>query len=161
RKGNFHAKPVFQRAAVVVAGPVANFILAIIILTFWFIYAGKPILEPRIATIESGSAAAEAGFQPGDVIRKIDGATIESFDDVQRVVMLNADTPLSIVLDRNGQQITLTATPKLKETKDRFGNVVQIGLLGIGRKAEDVTIKRFGPIGAFSQSLSETYFWLK
>ena len=161
KKGNFHAKPVGQRAAVVLAGPLANFVLAIVILTFWFMYAGKPILEPRVATVEPGSAAAHAGFQPGDVIRNIDGTAIESFDEVQRIVMLSAEAPLNITVDRKGQEITLKATPELKETKDRFGNEVQIGLLGIGRKNEDVTIKRFGPVGAFSQSLSETYFWLK
>ncbi len=161
RQGNFHAKPVAQRAAVVAAGPVANFILAIFILTFWFMAVGKPIMEPRVSTIEPGSAAAQAGFQPGDLIKDIGGSRIESFDEIQRIVMLNANTDLTITVDRNGQPLTLHATPELKETKDRFGNVVQIGLLGIGRKAENVTIKKFGPIEAVSQSLSETYFWMK
>ena len=161
RRGNFHAKPVAQRAAVVAAGPLANFVLAIVILTVWFIFMGKPILEPRVATVEPGSAAAEAGFQPDDLIRGIGGARIDSFDDIQRIVMLNAETPLSILVERRGQTLTLEATPQLKEIKDRFGNIVQIGLLGIGRKNENVTFRQFGPIDAFSQSLSETYFWMK
>ena len=161
RQGNFHAKPVAQRAAVVAAGPLANFVLAIVILTAWFIFMGKPILEPRVATVEPSSAAAEAGFQPEDLIRSIGGSRIDSFDDIQRIVMLNAETPLSIDVERGGQMLTLEATPRLKETKDRFGNVVQIGLLGIGRKNENVTFRQFGPIEAFSQSLSETYFWMK
>jgi regulator of sigma E protease len=161
RQGNFHAKPVAQRAAVVAAGPIANFILAIVILTAWFIFMGKPILEPRVATVEPSSAAAEAGFQPDDLIRSIGGSRIDSFDDIQRIVMLNAETPLSIQVERSGQMLTLEATPRLKETKDRFGNVVQIGLLGIGRKTENVTFRQFGPVEAFSQSLSETYFWMK
>lgn len=161
RRGNFHAKPIWQRAAIVAAGPVFNFILAICILTLWFMFVGKPILEPRVATVEAGSAAAEAGFQPGDLITEIDGAKIVSFDEIQRIVMLNAETPLSIGIIRNGQPLHLEATPHLKETKDRFGNVMQIGLLGIGRKNEDVTIRKFGPVGGFSQSLTETWFWMK
>jgi regulator of sigma E protease len=161
RHGNFHAKPVAQRAAVVAAGPIANLILAVVILTAWFIFMGKPILEPRVATVEPGSAAAEAGFQPEDLIRSIGGSRIDSFDDIQRIVMLNAETPLSIVVERGGQMLPLEATPRLKETKDRFGNEVKIGLLGIGRKNENVTFKQFGPVEAFSQSLSETYFWMK
>jgi regulator of sigma E protease len=161
RDGNFHAKPVYQRAAVVAAGPVANFILAIVILTLWFSFMGKPILEPRVATVEPSSAAAEAGFQPDDLIRSIGGSRIDSFDDIQRIVMLNAEAPLSIVVERKGQTLNLEATPRLKEIKDRFGNVVQIGLLGIGRKNENVTYKQFGPVEAFSESISETYFWMK
>jgi regulator of sigma E protease len=161
RQGNFHAKPVAQRAAVVAAGPLANFILAIVILTAWFIFMGKPILEPRVATVEPSSAAAEAGLRPDDLVRSIGGSRIDSFDDIQRIVMLNAETPLSITVERGGQLLNLEATPRLKETTDRFGNVVQIGLLGIGRKNENVTFKHFGPVEAFSQSLSETYFWMK
>ncbi len=161
RAGNFHAKPLGQRAAVVAAGPLANFILAIVILTVWFMTAGKPILEPRIASIEPESAAAEAGFRTDDLIRTIDGTRIESFDEVQRVVMLNAETEMLITIDRDGQLITLNAKPKLKEITDRFGNVVQIGLLGISSRNDSLVIKKLGPIEAFSQSLSETYFWLK
>jgi regulator of sigma E protease len=161
REGNFHAKPVGQRAAVVAAGPMANFILSIFILTLWFMFMGKPILEPLVSEIQPGGAAAEAGFKTGDVIRDIDGSEIESFDEVQRIVMLNAQTELVISVERDGQLITLTATPQLKEMTDRFGNQVKIGLLGISSRNEDREIKTFGPVGAFSESLSETYFWLK
>ncbi len=161
RRGNFHAKPIAQRAAVVAAGPAANFVLSIVILTVWFMYMGKPIVEPLVSTVQPGSVAAEAGFEPGDVIREIDGTKIQSFDEVQRIVMLNAQTELTITVDRNGKPVTIKASPELKETKDRFGNVVQIGLLGIASRNQKPVIKRFGPVEAVGQSLSETYFWLK
>jgi regulator of sigma E protease len=163
RRGNFHTKPVGQRAAVVVAGPAANFILAIVILTFWFMFVGKAILEPRVDTVEPGSAAAAAGIQPGDLIVEIGGSRVQSFDEVQRVVMLNADTELDLVVQRGGVDVPLKATPRLKETKDRFGNVMKIGLLGIGRptKPEDVKIETYGPFAALGHSLSETWFWTK
>ncbi len=161
RRGNFHAKPIAQRAAVVAAGPAANFVLSIVILTVWFMYMGKPIIEPLVSTVQPGSVAAEAGFEPGDVIREIDGTKIQSFDEVQRIVMLNAQTELTITVDRNGKPVTIKASPELKETKDRFGNVVQIGLLGIASRNQKPVIKRFGPVEAVGQSLSETYFWLK
>jgi len=161
RRGNFHAKPIAQRAAVVAAGPAANFVLSIVILTVWFMYMGKPIIEPLVSTVQPGSVAAEAGFEPGDVIREIDGTKIQSFDEVQRIVMLNAQTELTITVDRNGKPVTIKASPELKETKDRFGNVVQIGLLGIASRNQKPVVKRFGPVEAVGQSLSETYFWLK
>lgn len=161
REGNFHAKPLYQRAVVVAAGPIANFVLAIFILFFWFLVFGKPILEPRIANIQPDGAAASAGFQPGDLIREIEGSRIESFDEVQRIVMLSAEDELAFVVERDGQPVTLTATPQLKEIKDRFGNPVRIGLLGIENAATNVTTKDFGPVGAVSQSLSETWFWMQ
>jgi regulator of sigma E protease len=163
RRGNFHAKPVAQRAAVVAAGPIANFILAIVILTFWFMFVGKPILEPRVETVEPGSAAEAAGIKPGDLIVGIAGSRVQSFDEVQRVVMLNADTEMEVVVQRGGQELALRATPRLKETKDRFGNVMKIGLLGIGRptKPEDVRVETYGPVDAFGYSLAETWFWTK
>jgi len=161
RKGNFHAKPLGQRAAVVAAGPIANFLLAIVILTFWFMFMGKPILEPRISEVQPDSPAAEAGFQTGDIIRGIEGSEIESFTEVQRVVMLNAQTELSFVIERDGEMINLTATPALEETEDRFGNLVQIGLLGVSSRNEDPAVKTYGPVGAVSQSVAETYFWMK
>jgi regulator of sigma E protease len=163
RRGNFHAKPVAQRAAVVAAGPVANFILAIFILTFWFMFMGKAILEPRVETVEAGSAAEMAGIKPGDLIVGVDGSRVQSFDEVQRVVMMSAGTELDVTVERGGLEIPLKATPRLKETKDKFGNSVKIGLLGIARptKREDVVMHTYGPIGAFSLSLSETWFWMK
>jgi regulator of sigma E protease len=126
-------------------------------------FVGKAILEPRVETVEPGSAAEAAGIKPADLIVSIGGSHVESFDEVQRVVMLNADTPLQIVIDRGGQQLTLTATPRLEERKDRFGNVMKIGLLGVGRpsKPEDVKVERYGPVAALGVSLSETWFWTK
>lgn len=161
REGNFHAKPLHQRAVVVAAGPAANFVLSIFILFFWFLVFGKPILEPRIAKVQPDGAAASAGFQPGDLIREIDGVQIESFDEVQRIVMLSAEEELTFIVDRGGQPVTLTAAPQLKEIKDRFGNPVRIGLLGIENAARNITTKAFGPVGAVSQSLSETWFWMQ
>jgi regulator of sigma E protease len=163
RRGNFHAKPVAQRAAVVAAGPIANFILAIFILTFWFIFVGKAILEPRVETIEPGSAAEAAGIKPGDLIVALGGSRVQSFDEVQRVVVMSAGTELDVTVERGGVEIPLKATPRLKETTDKFGNSMKIGLLGIARptKREDVVMHTYDPVSAFSMSLSETWFWMK
>jgi len=163
RKGNFHAKPVGQRAAVVAAGPIANFLFAIVIFMILFLANGKQILEPRLSSVEENGPAAEAGLKAGDLIREINGTTIESFDEVQRIVMLNAETELSISVQRDGELRTFQATPELTDTTDRFGNTVQIGLLGMKIEAqpEDLKTKEFGPVEAFTESVAKTYFWLK
>src|SRR6266700_7382408 len=95
RSGSFHHKKVGPRAAIVAAGPIANFILAIVIFTCLFTFFGKPSTTARVDKIEANSAAAAAGFQVGDVVTVIDGKTIGSFSDMQRVVGTHAGDQLA------------------------------------------------------------------
>lgn len=160
RAGSFAAKPVWARAAVVAAGPIANFILAIAIFATLFALFGKPVTEARVDSIEPGSAAAAAGFEPGDVIKSIDGSPIEAFGDVQRVVSVSADEPLAVVVDRGGEPVDLTVTPRLSEIKDRFGNVHRIGVLGIRRDTDgtSVTVQSYSVPAAIVEGVKETWF---
>ena len=86
RAGRFHHKPVGARAAIVAAGPIANFILAIVIFASLFTFLGKPSTSARVDTVQAGGAAAAAGFQSGDVVTTINGNAIASFAEMQRVV---------------------------------------------------------------------------
>src|ERR1700685_192752 len=86
RAGSFHHKKVGPRAAIVAAGPIANFILAIVIFTGLFTFFGKPNMSARVDKIEANSAAAAAGFQGGDIVTAIDNSPIENFSDMQRIV---------------------------------------------------------------------------
>lgn len=161
RETNFHAKPLWARAAVVAAGPIANFILAILIFAFMFTFIGRMVTEPRVDEIQPESAAAVAGFQVGDVIRKIDGSDIESFRDMQRIVSVNADIALQFTVERNGELVELTATPKRKELTDNFGNKVSLGLLGIKRTASSASeqeLQRYDPFTSVWLGTKETYF---
>src|ERR1700722_17789255 len=90
RAGSFHHKRVGPRAAIVAAGPIANFLLAIVIFTCLFTFFGKPSTSARVDKVEAGSAAAAAGFQVGDVVTAIAGATIGSFSDMKRIVGIHA-----------------------------------------------------------------------
>jgi regulator of sigma E protease len=161
KSGNFHAKPLYQRAAVVAAGPLANFLLAIIIFTFWFIFVGKTIIEPRVAQVQPDSAAAMAGFKPGDLITRINGAEIRSFNDIQQTVMFGDGSALKIAVKRGGQTVELKVTPRLVEIKDPDGNAMKIRQLGIMRPSDPkITYQLFNPADAFVESLNETYRWL-
>jgi regulator of sigma E protease len=133
RKVSFAHQSVGRRAAIVVAGPLANFLLAIVIFTTLFMLYGKPNTSARVDIIRPDSPAAMAGFQPGDVVLAINGRPIESFSDMQRIVRVSGGETLDILVDRNGQRLTLKAVPTVEETKDNFGNIQRIGILGISR----------------------------
>jgi regulator of sigma E protease len=131
RKVSFFHKPVAQRAAIVAAGPIANFLLAIAIFAGIFAVYGKPSSPARVHSVTAASAAAEAGFKEGDLVLSIDGRKIDTFSDMQRVVTASPGQRLAFVVERGGAQVTLTAVPTLEEHKDRFGNVYRFGRLGI------------------------------
>ena len=160
RDKTFQGKSLGQRAAIVAAGPFANFIFAILIFTAVFSIFGERITAAKVDAINPDSAAERAGFQPGDVIKSIDGTTIANFSDMQRIVATSPDRELRFVVDRDGKPVDLTATPERKEITDRFGNTFKIGLLGIQRSAspDDWTLKRHDPATAFVMGVKECYF---
>jgi len=161
--GFFHNKPLGSRTAVVAAGPIANFILAIVIYAMIFMTFGRHITEARVDEIRPGSVAEQAGFQVGDVIKSIDGVKIESFDDLRRIVSVSADKPLSFKLDRGGDEFLVTAVPQRKEISDNFGNTQKVGLLGVVRKPvkEEVRLERSGFVDAIWLGTKETWFIAK
>src|SRR5271156_6238641 len=93
---SFFFQPVFKRAAIVVAGPMANFLLAIIIFAAIFMLYGKQTMSARVDAVQPDSAAVAAGFQPGDMVVAIDGRAIDNFADMQRIVSESAGEPLDI-----------------------------------------------------------------
>jgi len=160
RKLSFQGKPLSQRAAVVAAGPIANFILAILIFTAVFTFFGERTTAAKVDVVTAGSAAEKAGFLAGDRVISIDGQKIESFSEMQRIVATSPDQPLHFVVERDGRSVELTAIPERKEITDHFGNVIRLGLLGIQRSAspDDWTLKRHDPVTAFGMALKETWF---
>src|SRR5947208_4702288 len=160
RAGSFHHKKVGPRAAIVAAGPIANFLLAIVIFTCLFAFFGKPSTTARVDQVEAGSAAAKAGFQVGDVVTTINGKAIGSFSDMQRVVGIRAGEQLLFTVERNGSTLQLRGTPEMREVKDPFGNVHRLGVLGITRKtsAGDVTTEPVDPATALWLGVKETWF---
>jgi regulator of sigma E protease len=160
RDGSFHHKRVGARAAIVAAGPIANFILAIVIFTGLFTFFGKPSTTARVDTVQAGSAAEAAGFKPGDVVTAINGDKIDSFSDMQRIVGISAGDTLTIAVKRGDSVLDLRATPQLKDIKDGFGNEHRIGVLGITRATSpgDVTTERVNPGTALWLGVKETWF---
>lgn len=160
RQGAFQTKSLSRRAAIVAAGPIANFLLAIAIFAGIFATIGVQITTAKIDEVIADGPAARAGFQAGDVIVAIDGTPIKSFQEMQRVVSTSADEPLNFVLDRGGLRMNLTATPDRREHEDRFGNKIRIGVIGIRRtmQAQDLEYQRRGVLESIGLGVRETHF---
>ncbi|WP_046865460.1 RIP metalloprotease RseP [Microvirga massiliensis] len=156
---SFPHQTVWKRAAIVAAGPIANFILAIAVFAGLNYVNGRQVLDPRVDVVQAGSAAERAGFQPNDLIVSIDGRQIESFSDMQRIVSASAGEALTIVVQRGSETITLQATPDLKEQTTPFGKQ-RIGLLGLqaSRNPEDIRRVDYTAIGALTSGFSETWY---
>ena len=157
RRQSFFHQPVGCRAAVVAAGPIANFILAIAIFAVMFTLYGRQTTTAQVDGVQPDSAAAAAGFQPGDVVLAIDGRTIENFSDMQRIVSANAGRTLRFQIDRGGAPMTLTATPALKQGKDGFGNNTCQALLGVSRTTTEVKTEHVDPLSAVWLGAKQTW----
>ena len=141
----FHFKPVWQRAIVVVAGPVANFVLAIALFALLLMTVGETKAPPRIETVFPGGAAAAAGFKVGDVVRIMDGAVVSDMVDLQQYVSLRAGTPIHFTVSRGAGRANLVAAPVMGDIATpvgkQKGGVLGIQITGV---ASEATHRRYG-----------------
>ena len=150
----FPFKPLYQRALIVAAGPVANFVLAIAVLTAFFTAFGADIALARITEVIAKSPAQLAGFHVGDTIVDINGRHIDSFDDVAAFVSMRPGEKLDVTIDRAGKTQVLHVTPQLVSFKDRFGEMEKVGRLGIGAETQFVHL---GPVESFQEACHRTW----
>ncbi len=156
RAVSFHHKRLGQRTAIILGGPAANFILAIIILACMFATVGQRITPADISMVQPDSPAEAAGMMPGDKIIGIDGEAIDRFETLQMIVRGSAGEPLTFTVLRDGAEIEVVIVPHMVEVTDRFGNVQKFGQIGIGRKG--VELVRLDPLTAAWAAVAETWY---
>jgi regulator of sigma E protease len=158
REGSFHAKPLGQRAMIIAAGPIANFVLAILIFSGMFLFRGEPVAPPVVHTVAANSAAAAAGFRPGDIIRSVNGAAITSFDDLRRFTASSAGESLTVVVERGGVPATIVAQPRSTEVDSGFGRKLRVGQLGLTPlPRDDWTTRTYSLPGAVGRAVTECW----
>jgi len=155
REVSFHHKRLGQRAAVVAAGPIANFLFAIVALAVLFMLYGQPRTPPVIEQVMEDGAAAEAGMMAGDRVVRMNGREVDRFQDILQEIVMYPGQPIEMVVERDGEVVDLVVTPRIVTVTDRFGNEHTIGRLGVLRGADEYV--RLQPIEAVWQAARETY----
>jgi regulator of sigma E protease len=159
RERSFPAQSIGERAAIVAAGPIANFLLAILIFGATAYFVGKPILAPRVDSVTVGGAAARAGLQSGDLVRLVDGREVKSFSDLQRAISIRPGETFPVTIDRNGSTVVVSVTPDLVETSSPLGKQ-RLGIIGVqaSAKPEDWSTQHFSLGESVRLGMSETWF---
>jgi len=158
REGVLLFKPLWQRAAVAAAGPFANFLLAIVLLTGLNLAVGHTVLAPLIGGVVKGSPAEAAGIRPGDLVTSVDGTPVNDFDQLPEIISVSGGQSLAIGLMREGRPLTVHVTPRLTEVRDPLGNEGSQMVIGVhpaaGAPVKTIT---YGPAGAVAAACGRTW----
>lgn len=150
----FYHQTVEKRMAVVAAGPVTNYLFAILVLAILFIFQGQPYTPTDVSGLLDNSAAAKAGLQIHDHVASVDGQKVRRFEDIKRIIALNAGTPIPVVVERGAETLTLTVTPEVVTMTDRFGSEHKLGRIGI--TSDELKYRKWPVLKAVRQAVNET-----
>ena len=154
RKLTFHHKPLYKKAPIVAAGPIANFLLTIVIFTYFIMTIGLPSADPIVGDIMPDSPAMAAGLVKGDRILKINEDSVSSFNDIPYIISTNLGTPVTLSIIRDEKEMQLTMTPKEVEDDDGLGNKVKHPVIGI--KSLEIKYSDVGLLKAVGESARRT-----
>jgi regulator of sigma E protease len=155
RKVSFQHKKLWQKAIIVSAGPLANFLTAITIFTTLTMTTGLSTTKPIVGSVMENSAASEAGLQNGDEILSIDGKEVRKFDHISPMIMTNLGEEVTLEVKRGAEVMQVRLTPKIVASEDGLGNKVNRPMLGIS--SQKITSEDVNLIEAVGVSIGRTY----
>ncbi len=159
RASSFHHKRLGQRTAIVLAGPLANYIFAVLVLAGLFIFLGQPFTPARITKVLPNTPAAAAGLKAGDLIVGVDGRRIERFEEIVQIVALRPEVRLIFEIERGGCRVKMGVVPARRTSKDRFGNIIEMGVIGVHGQARELI--RHDPATAVWRAIESTWSMTK
>jgi regulator of sigma E protease len=159
---SLQAQPVWQRMAIVAAGPIANFLLAIAIFAAALMALGTPYMRPVVTEVIANSAAERAGMKVGDTVKSMGGREINTYRDVQEYVLMRPEETFVMTVERVGQKLDLTITVDANEVKDGFGGTLKVGKLGIKHEpsADEPLMRYYAPHEAVVRAVDRTWLMI-
>ena len=156
----FVLKPLYQRALIVFGGPLANFLLAILIFFSVYTFAGKDFTPAVINEVQKDSPAMVAGLKDNDIVVTIDGNIVKSIMEVTKYIMMSTDEIIDFTVNRYDQDLIFKVKPNLVESEDDFGNKISKRMVGIklGAYNNEVNHVKLGPAKALFYAVNEVYF---
>ncbi len=163
QKKLFITKPLYQRSIIVAGGPLANFLLAILIFSCIYMFVGKDFTPAKIDEVSLESPAEKAGFKKDDIIVSIDGNKVESILEVSMFINTSSSDKISIKVIRNQNELTLLTEPNIIDSKDAFGNSIKKRVIGIKIAPinNEFNKQKLGPTKAIYYSIKEIWFVTK
>ena len=160
RKKLFVLKPLYQRSIIVAAGPIANFILAIVIFLSIYMFIGKDLTPAMVAEVQKDSPAEMAGIMKNDIILEIDGTEVKSILDVSKLIMMSTSEIIDFKVSRYDQSVFLEVKPNIVQSEDNLGNKTSKRMIGIKLSPYNNKINhvKLGPARALYYSFTEVYF---
>jgi regulator of sigma E protease len=160
RKKLFVLKPLYQRALIVVAGPLANFLLAIVIFFSVYVFVGKDFTPAVINEVQKDSPAMTSGLKNNDIIVSIDGNKVKSIMEVSKFIMMSTDEFIDFTVTRSNQNLTLKVKPNIVASEDNLGNKINKRMIGIklGAYNNEINHVKLGPTKAIYYAISEVYY---
>jgi len=156
----FVLKPLYQRALIVFGGPLANFLLAILIFFSVYTFAGKDFTPAVINEVQKDSPAMVAGLKDNDIVVSIDGNEVTSIMEVSKYIMMSTDEFINFTVNRYDQNLTFRVKPNIVEGEDNLGNKISKRMIGIklGAYNNEVNHIKLGPTKALFYAVNEVYY---
>ncbi|MDA9134054.1 RIP metalloprotease RseP [Candidatus Pelagibacter ubique] len=156
----FVLKPLYQRALIVFGGPLANFLLAILIFFLVYTFAGKDFTPAVINEVQKDSPAMIAGLKDNDIVVSIDGNEVTSIMEVSKYIMMSTDEFINFTVNRYDQDLTFRVKPNIVEGEDNLGNKISKRMVGIklGAYNNEVNHVKLGPTKALFYAVNEVYY---
>ena len=156
----FVLKPLYQRTLIVLGGPLANFLLAILIFFSVYTFVGKDFTPAVIIEVQKNSPALTAGLRNNDIIVSIDGNEVKSIMDVSKFITMSTDKFINFTVNRSNQNLTFRIKPNMVESEDNLGNKVTKRMIGIklGAYNNEINHVKLGPVKAMFYAVNEVYY---